>query len=352
MRAEKQIAVWIILSNPDHYHSTNGSCATFKQRISSEMDRLKARLLHCLAIKPHLKTRFVHCHELLDLSHQSAIKPDVVLFLMESRNFEDGIYNPPMQEHELKGYLKSCGIPYTGCDGLSLFSDYDKSLQYALALACGIAVPEQRFIAPESDPSTIAWDHFPAFVKPCMHGDSIGIRHSSMVQNRQEMLIEINRQQQVFPNEPLVIQEFLDGNEYTVGVMGNWNSETCTVLPIIQIGFDQTDLKIPVLTHDAKNTPQSEDYMQDHYHIAQLSPELECRLSRDTLAIYKHLKCHGYARADWRLDRQGTPKFLEINALPDIMDDTSSLIKMYRHRTGGDHGDFLADIITYAMERH
>ena len=109
-------------------------------------------------------------------------------------------------------------------------------------------------------------------------------------------------------------------------------------------------IAVSILTHDAKNDPHSSEYMQDYYHIAELDPGIEEQIRRGTLAIYKRLKCRGYARADWRLDNKGIPKFLEINALPDIMDDASSIVKMHKHQTGGTHIDFIFYIIKHGIE--
>ena len=351
MRNEKKIHVWVVFSHPDHYQAYGQSPQNLRGRISKEIDLCQARLIRNFQSKPEFRLKFVYGDDVVALEPQQSDRPDVVMFLMESRNFEDGLYDPPYNEYELKGHLKICNIPYTGCDGLSLFSDYDKSLQYALALSCGLSTPFQNFIAHECSPESIVWDCYPAFVKPCLHGDSIGIRTSSVVHDRAELLAEVGRLQKLFLKEPLVVQEFLHGREYTVGIMGNWDNEECHALPIIEIDFGKSTTDLPILTHDAKNDPHSKDYMQDQYPIADLPSHLATQLARDTLTIYKHLKGYGYARADWRLDRKGIPKFLEINALPDIMDDTSSIVKMHRSATGGDHSDFLVEIIRHALLR-
>jgi len=346
----RSILVWILFSHPNDYHAYYGSSKPLRDRIFSEIDVCKKKLLSDFSERPNIKVKFCFIDELLALNSNFRIRPDVVLFLMESRNFEDGIYDPPLHEYELKAYLKALKIPYTGCDGLSLFSDYDKSLQYSLAISCGIPVPTQTFISDDSDLKNLEWILYPAFVKPCLHGDSIGIQKSSIVHNKQQLDAEIKRQQQLFPHEPLVVQEYLEGDEYTVGIMGNWNSTECYALPMIKIGFENLKGHVSILTQDAKNDPESQEYMQEHYNIAHIRQPLEDKIHKHTLAIFKRLKCRGYARADWRLDRNGNPKFLEINALPDIMDDKSSIVKMYRHATNKTHGDFMLDIIKYATD--
>ena len=344
------MSVWAIFSHPQHYHSYSGLSDAFRARISDEISICQNRLKDDLGAKPNIKIKFCFTDDVLALRPYHINKPDVVLFLMESRNFEEGIYDPPIHEFELKAHLKALKITYTGCDGLSLFSDYDKSLQYSLALSCGIAVPKQIFVSDLTDVKTLNWTDYPAFVKPCLHGDSIGIRKSSIVQDTMQLEAEINRQRQLFPHEPMVVQEFLSGNEYTIGIMGNWNSTQCHTLPIIQIGFDHAKERVSILTHGAKNDPNSSEYMQDFYHIVKLPELIEGQIVESTLAIYRRLKCLGYARADWRLDKNGQPQFLEINALPDIMDDASSIVKMYRHKTGNGHSNFLLDIIKYAVD--
>jgi D-alanine-D-alanine ligase-like ATP-grasp enzyme len=346
----KAITVWALFSHPDHYHSYHGPSDAFRARIREEIKLCQLRLDSDLGQRTGVRLRFCTLEDVVSLSPLKLGRPDVVLFLMESRNFEEGLYDPPLQEVELKAHLKALAIPYTGCDGLSLFSDYDKSLQYSLALSCGIPVPDQAFISDNTDLNGHSWSLYPAFIKPCLHGDSIGIRASSIVRNDHELLAEIQRLRALFPHEPLVVQEYLQGEEFTVGVMGNWNSTDCHTLPVIRIGFDQAMEGVSVLTHHAKNDPQSSEYMQDFYLKAQLDLKLEQQLSRDTLAIFRRLKGRGYARADWRLDRHGNAKFLEINALPDILDDTSSIVKMYRSKTGKGHSDFLLDIIKHAIQ--
>ena len=345
MCAKQACLIWVVFSHPDHYHRYQGDSAAFRQRIAHEISLCQDKLTLAFAQDPGFILHFMDATALVTRLQQQKDHPDLVLFVMESRNFEEGIYSPPLNEFELKAYLKSLSIPYSGCDGLSLFADYDKSLQYALALSCGIATPAQFFIAPSCDPTLIAWSLYPAFIKPCLHGDSIGIRPSSVVHHQGELLHEVARLRALFPNEPLLLQEFLEGGEYTIGIMGNWDAPDCQTLPIIQIGYDKSEAAVPVLTHDAKNNPDSVEYMQDYYHIATLPPALEQQIRHDTLAIYKRMKGRGYARADWRLDKNGTAKFLEINALPDIMDEASSIVKMYRHKTGKNQGDFFKEII-------
>lgn len=345
----KTISVWAVFSQPDHYHAYHGSSEPFRDRIRHEIALCQERLGNDLGTRDSIRLRFCFSDDLLAMPPLKLMRPDVVLFLMESRNFEDGIYDPPLQEFELKAHLKTLNIPYTGCDGLSLFSDYDKSLQYSLALSCGIPVPTQIFVSDQTDIGNLGWSLYPAFIKPCLHGDSIGIRLSSIVHDADELRDEIERLRHLFPHEPLVVQEYLQGDEFTIGVIGNWNSVECHTLPIIQIGYDQGHDAVRILTHDAKNDPDSTEYMQDHYQKARLPSALEQRIADDTLAIYRRLKCRGYARADWRLDKQGRAKFLEINALPDIMDDASSIVKMYRYKTGKGHSDFLLDVIRHAL---
>ena len=346
----KYVSVWAVFSNPQHYHAYDGHSGVFRERISDEIALCQKRLVTDFESRPDVKIKCCSIDDLLSLKPHDFIKPDVVLFLLESRNFEEGIHDPPLHEFEIKAFLKTQKIPYTGCDGLSLFSDYDKSLQYSLALSAGINVPMQSFISDYTDIKNMDWKHYPAFIKPCLHGDSIGIRKSSIVHDRKQMVAELQRQKDLFPHEPIVIQDYLEGNEYTIGVMGNWNSDSCHTLPIIQIGYDRSDDAVSVLTHDAKNAPNSSEYMQDYYHIAELQPDIEDQIQRGTLAIYRRLKCRGYARADWRLDKKGIPKFLEINALPDIMDDASSIVKMYRYKTGRTHSDFIFDIIKHGID--
>ena len=123
----KIISVWAIFSHPKHYHAYDGLSEIFRERISGEIAVIKKRLSDGFAGRTDIRIQFCYMDDLLALRPHHIIKPDVVLFLMESRNFEEGLYDPPFNEFELKAYLKIQKIPYTGCDALSLFSDYDSS---------------------------------------------------------------------------------------------------------------------------------------------------------------------------------------------------------------------------------
>ena len=110
----KIISVWAIFSHPKHYHAYDGHSEIFRERIAVEIAAIKKRLSDGFAGRTDIRIQFCYMDDLLALRPHHLIKPDVVLFLMESRNFEEGLYDPPFNEFELKAYLDSL----TKCNGL------------------------------------------------------------------------------------------------------------------------------------------------------------------------------------------------------------------------------------------
>ena len=97
----KIISVWAIFSHPKHYHAYDGHSEIFRERIAVEIAAIKKRLSDGFAGRTDIRIQFCYMDDLLALRPHHLIKPDVVLFLMESRNFEEGLYDPPFNDTQI-----------------------------------------------------------------------------------------------------------------------------------------------------------------------------------------------------------------------------------------------------------
>ncbi|HUN49281.1 MAG TPA: methyltransferase domain-containing protein, partial [Stellaceae bacterium] len=158
--------------------------------------------------------RFVDDHAALIASLQ-ARRPDLVLNLCD-----EGFDNDARQEAHVPAMLDVLGLPYTGAGPACLATCYDKSVVTGIARMLGVPVPREILITPD-DPLTDAAGPLPALIKPCLGDNSVGIDHRSVVMTAEAALETLRRLRAELPGTPLLMQEYLSGREYSLGVIGN-----------------------------------------------------------------------------------------------------------------------------------
>ena len=132
---------------------------------------------------------------------------------------DEGFNNDPAMELHVPALLEMLGINYTGAPPSCLAACYDKSLVRALALSMNIPVPDEiRLSRGALDAAKLP---FPLFVKPARADGSFGIRRQSYVENEAELLNALKWLEDINPGEPCLVQEFLPGAEFSLGIIGN-----------------------------------------------------------------------------------------------------------------------------------
>lgn len=128
--------------------------------------------------------------------------------------------------------LDRLGVPFTGSSAIVHAICIDKSITKLILEKSGIPTP--RFVKID-DPNNIPEiDFYPAFVKPSCEGSALGISRDSVVKNQKELKKQVEMIMNKF-NQPAIVEEFIDGREFTVGIIGNGND--LKVLPILEIDF-------------------------------------------------------------------------------------------------------------------
>jgi D-alanine-D-alanine ligase len=119
-----------------------------------------------------------------------------------------------------------------------------------------------------------------------------------------------------FPGIPLLVQEYLTGAEYSVGIIGN-PGEGYQFLPLLEVDYSGLDTDLPkILGYESKWLPDSPYWTQIRYHEADLDEESSRRLCDYSGRLFERLGCRDYARFDFRADANGTIKLLEANPNP------------------------------------
>lgn len=237
-------------------------------------------------------------------------------------NFCDtGFRNDPFRELNLPAYLEMLGVPYSGAPPAAMVLAWDKSITRALAALAGIAVPGEVSIGPDDDVAAALSDHFPAFVKPACADGSVGITKDAIVHDRREAERRVKAVQAELPGRAILVQEFLSGTEYGVGVIGNPRRDLI-VLPPLEVDYDGLDPSLPrLLGFESKAMPHSPYWSQIRFREARLDARTRAEIEAASTAMFERLGLRDYGRFDFRADAHGKIKFIECNPNPAWAND-------------------------------
>lgn len=236
--------------------------------------------------------------------------PDFVL------NFcDEGYNNDAFMELHVPAYLEMLDIPYSGAGPSCLGLCYNKSLVNAYAGTIDIPVPMETFYTPTDQSATLPAT-FPALVKPNFGDSSIGITKNAVVHTPEKLIGYIRELNNLLPGRPILVQEFLTGPEYSVGILGNPGLST-RILPVLEVDYSSLPEGLPrILGYESKWLPGSPYWDLIQYREAELPEEITRNLQDYSMILFERLGCRDYARFDYRCDAEGNVKLLEVNPNP------------------------------------
>jgi D-alanine-D-alanine ligase len=255
---------------------------------------------------PAYKVRYLNNHSTLERD-LSELKTDLVLNLCD-----EGFNNDPAKELHVPALLEMLGIPYTGAAPSALAACYDKSLVRAVAQSLDVPVPLETYVRPGDQGATLP-SVFPALLKPNTGDSSQGITKDAVVTNTRSLIDYLERLRSEFPRRGVLVQEFLTGPEYSVGLIGN-PDQGLKALPVLEVDYTRLDPKLPkILGYESKWEPDSPYWTQIKYHEATLPDHVQQQLIENSSRLFERLGCRDYARFDFRADAKGEIKLLEVN---------------------------------------
>jgi len=259
-------------------------------------------------------------------------------------NIAEGRGNSRSRESQVPSILEMLGIPYTGSDSHCLTVCLDKPLAKKLVAAEGIVTPQWQLIADEEELSQIAWEKFPfpAIVKPAYEGSSKGIWLSSVVDNVNQARAEVSRLLGSY-HQPVMVEEFITGDEVTAGVIGNDPPRVVGIMRILPRKRDG---------HFVYSLEVKRDYlnMVDYECPPKMADEINQRIALASLKAFKILGCRDFARIDFRIGPEGVPYFLEINPLPGL--GTYSDLIIMTKKLGWTHHGLIRAVFEAALKRY
>jgi D-alanine-D-alanine ligase len=237
--------------------------------------------------------------------------------------------------------LEMAQIPRLGSDALTLSLTLDKYWAASVVSRGGVAVPAQLVVSSVSDLKTSSIPaSFPLFVKPRWEGAAKGIRASSKVHDHASLGAEVERVTRDY-RQPALVEEFLPGAEYTVTLVGN---DPPRALPAVQRALEvASGIGVHAIAEEAPGAGWKTCVP------GELDDALEAELADLAIRSYQQLECLDFARADFRLDTAGQPRFLEMNPLPTFAPDGT--FGVLAELEGRPLDALLADVIRGGLER-
>ena len=218
----------------------------------------------------------------------------------------------------------------------------------SIAETLGVPVPLETVVSPADQSATLPAT-FPALVKPNFGDSSIGITQNAVVNNPDELVEYLAGLRTQMPECPFLVQEFLSGKEYSMGIVGN-PGLTVKFLPILEVDYSDLPEDLPqILGYESKWMPDSPYWTRIRHKQADIRGEKARMMQDHSMLLFERLGCRDYARFDYRADSEGQIKLLEVNPNPGWCWDGK--LNYMAGFAGMRYADLLRRIIEAAQER-
>ena len=218
------------------------------------------------------------------------------------------------REAQVPALLEAFDIPYVFSDPLSLSLALDKAMAKRVVRDAGIPTADFMLIEREADIAKVALP-FPLFLKPVAEGSGKGVNGRSKVDDAAGLRAVAQGLLQQF-SQPVLVEEFLPGREFTVGITGT-GADAC-VLGVLEI--------VPGENYIGHGYGlENKEGWEDKLSVVRAQSDIALQAGEVVLAAWRVLRCRDGGRADVRLDAAGQPRFIEVNPLAGIRPGYSDL---------------------------
>lgn len=275
------------------------------------------------------------------------VSPDIVFNIVEGLRGES-------REAHLPALCEMLNIPYTGSGVLTLATCLDKARTKEILAYHGIGTAPFQVMRTPDEPLAPRL-RFPLIVKLLHEGSSMGLSERSIVDDAHALRLQVESVWQVY-HEPLLIEEFIEGREFTVGVLGN---EAPQMLPIAEYVFEKPRGIVlfqpdePVAEAMARERAGELPLFEVSYAFVcptDITPALGAQIGATALAAFRVLGLRDWGRMEMRLGPEGRLYVLEVNPIAGI-DPTYALPKQARV-AGMSFADLVNTILDHALARY
>ena len=262
-------------------------------------------------------------------------RPDIVFNIAEGMNGRG-------REAQVPAILNYLSIPFTGSDETTMCLAIDKALTKKLLKIHRILTPKYT-IYREDEHMSFRGIKFPVILKPNTEGSGKGISGFSVARDAVALRRHLLEAVRIYKQD-IMIEEFIEGREFTVGILGD--GAQAQVFSPMEIIFRDNDNSI--YSYDVKQ--HFKDYV-DYKCPPDISSETQTLIMKTALKIYELLACKDCARIDFRMDRQGRIFFIEINPLPGLAPGYSDY-PMLAEFCGVSYNKLIRGILNSALKRY
>lgn len=245
------------------------------------------------------------------------------------------------RESQIPVILDALNIPYIGSDALTLSVLLDKIVAKKILAYHNIPTPRHFECKEERNIVVPKGLNFPFIVKPQYEGSAKGITRDSKVNSYDGLKKQVRRIIRIY-NQPALVEEFISGREFTVGIIGNENPE---IFPVVERHLEvETNLSCHIFEkcgYDAAGLKYQKPL--------EIEKDLESDIKRIAQEVFRAFECRDFARIDFRMDGRGV-YVLEVNPLPSLArDDYFALSSEY---LGISYDEMINKILETALERY
>jgi D-alanine-D-alanine ligase len=266
---------------------------------------------------------------------------DLLFNLVESFAGDDA------QDTNIAGYLELLGRRFTGAGSSGLYLAQDKALAKKIFTFHGIHTP--YFSTVYRGRTEHSHDiQFPVIVKPAREDGSIGIHFGAVCGSIKELMERIDYIHAEF-DTPALIEEYIEGRELYVGVIGNEKPEA---LQVVELDLSKIPEGVPKIAGtEVKWEEDTEVYKATKpFFPEDLDEEVVKRLQETAVQAFQALQLRDYGRIDFRLDKEGQPHILEVNPNPYLL--PSAEFTMAARKSGRSYTEVIGEIVQFAMARY
>ena len=259
-------------------------------------------------------------------------------------NLTESFADDDTADFKIAGFLELVGKRYTGSGTHGLMLAQDKAIAKKIFAFHGIHTP----VFAKSFRGRLDFSHdlqFPVIVKPAREDGSIGIEFSAVVSSIRELMERMDWLHANF-NSPVLIEEYIEGREMYVGVIGNDKPEA---LPVVELDLSKLPDGTPrIAAAEVKWGKGTKAYRDTKSAVAtDLPEETVTALQQTAVAAYQALELRDYGRVDMRLQPDGRVHVIEVNPNPWL--SSKAEFAMAARKSGRNYPQLVEEIVDLAM---
>ncbi len=262
-------------------------------------------------------------------------------------NLSESFAGDDTADVKIAAYLELIGKHYTGAGTHGLMLAQDKTVAKKIFAFHGIETP----VFARSFRGRLAFSHdlhFPVIVKPSREDGSIGIEFNAVVSSIKELMERIDWLHEHF-DSPVLIEEYIEGREMYVGILGNADPEA---LPIVELDLSKLPEGTPRIAAAEVKWAKGTAAYRDTKSVlpTDLTDEVAARLQQTAIAAYQAIELRDYGRVDMRLRPDGTVCVIEVNPNPWLA--SRAELAMAARKAGRTFNQLIGEIVDLAIARY